>query len=70
MKRIAGIGPSGDTHGDVVSAVVPASSDAAAMLAEVAAELRRAGISVGEIGVRLASLDEVFLALTAKEMVA
>jgi len=70
VKRIAGAGPSGDTHGDVVSAVVPAGSDAAAMLAEVAAELRRAGISVGEIGVRLASLDEVFLALTAKELVA
>ena len=70
VKRIAGTGPSGDTHDDVVSAVVPTGSDAAAMLAELAAELRRAGISVGEISVRLASLDEVFLALTAKELVA
>jgi len=68
VMRVAGTGPASDTQDDLVSVALPAGSDAAATLAEVAGELRRAGIAVGEIGVRLASLDEVFLTLTAREM--
>ncbi|MFL6122151.1 ATP-binding cassette domain-containing protein [Actinophytocola sp.] len=49
--------------GEISSALLPGRS-AGAVLAEVAARLAAAGIEVAELGVRLASLDEVFLALT------
>jgi hypothetical protein len=49
---------------------LPAGADPAVALAGVAGELRRAGIAIDEIGVRLASLDEVFLTLTGQEVAA
>jgi oleandomycin transport system ATP-binding protein len=67
-RRGAGEGPGG---GDgVVAVALPAGVDVAVVLAEVAGELGRAGIAVDEIGVRLASLDEVFLTLTGREVAA
>jgi len=53
---------------DLVSVLLPVGNDAARVLAAVAAELDRAGIAVNEMGVRLASLDEVFLTLTAEQV--
>jgi oleandomycin transport system ATP-binding protein len=70
VTRVAGTGPTTDTHDGLISATLPAGGDAAEILAEVAAALQRAGIAVDEIGIRLASLDEVFLALTAQEIAA
>ena len=51
-------------EGGQVSVPLPPGSDAGAVLGEMAARLASAGIEVAELGVRLASLDEVFLALT------
>ncbi|GII27762.1 ATP-binding cassette domain-containing protein [Planotetraspora mira] len=56
-----------DREGGLVSAALPLGSRAGAVLAAVAARLETAGIEVAEIGVRLASLDEVFLALTGHD---
>jgi len=42
----------------------PVTGPGAATMADVARRLDRAGIAVSELGLRLASLDEVFLALT------
>ncbi|MCP2321686.1 oleandomycin transport system ATP-binding protein [Hamadaea flava] len=58
------------TPDGLVSAPLTPGTAAAAVLAEAAAGLHRAGVAVDEIGVRLAGLDEVFLELTEKETVA
>ena len=50
--------------GTVVSVPVSGGPGCGQALAAVARRLRAAGIAVTEIGLRLASLDEVFLALT------
>jgi oleandomycin transport system ATP-binding protein len=50
--------------GGQVSVPLSPGSAAGEVLAEVSAGLAAAGIAVAELGVRLASLDEVFLALT------
>ncbi|NUR69420.1 MAG: ATP-binding cassette domain-containing protein [Hamadaea sp.] len=71
---VAVLGDAAVTSDGLVSVALSGGSDAAAVLAEAAAELRRAEVAVDELGVRLASLDEVFLALTgqftAKEVIA
>jgi len=54
----------------LVSMPLDGATEAAAALAEAAGALHRAGVAVDEIGVRLASLDEVFLALTSTEAIA
>jgi oleandomycin transport system ATP-binding protein len=48
----------------LIAAPLPTGYSAAATLAAAAARLESAGIEVAEMGVRLASLDEAFLALT------
>jgi oleandomycin transport system ATP-binding protein len=51
----------------LVSVALPAGTSASTVLAAVAGRLETAGIEVAELGVRLASLDEVFLTLTGKK---
>ena len=53
-----------DDDGNLVSVALPAETSARTVLAALAGRLETAGIEVAELGVRLASLDEVFLALT------
>ncbi|GIH10870.1 daunorubicin resistance protein DrrA family ABC transporter ATP-binding protein [Rhizocola hellebori] len=48
----------------MIAAPLPTGYSAGATLAAVATRLESAGIEVAEIGIRLASLDEAFLALT------
>jgi oleandomycin transport system ATP-binding protein len=60
---VAGATPTRDGDGGLVSAPVPGGPGSQA-LAAVAGRLEAAGIAVTELGLRLASLDEVFLALT------
>jgi oleandomycin transport system ATP-binding protein len=64
VARVAAADP--DQLDGLVRAPLPAGSDTATVLAAVAAELGRTGVAVDEIGIRLASLDEVFLALTGQ----
>jgi oleandomycin transport system ATP-binding protein len=52
--------------GGVVSAPIAESISGSQAVAAVAGRLDSAGIAVAELGVRLASLDEVFLALTGQ----
>ncbi|MEV0273898.1 ATP-binding cassette domain-containing protein [Hamadaea sp. NPDC050747] len=66
---VALLGDATVTSDGLVSAPVSAGADATVVLADAAAGLHRAGIAVDEIGVRLAGLDEVFLALTDNESV-
>jgi oleandomycin transport system ATP-binding protein len=56
--------PPADDHGSLVSVALPVETSARTVLAALAGRLETAGIEVAELGVRLASLDEVFLALT------
>jgi oleandomycin transport system ATP-binding protein len=64
VAQIAGATPTRNGDGGLVSAPVPGSLGGGQALAAVAGRLEAAGIAVTEIGLRLASLDEVFLALT------
>jgi oleandomycin transport system ATP-binding protein len=64
LMRVTGAEATGDAADGLVSVALAPGRDAALVLAEAAGELHRAGIVADEIGVRLASLDEVFLALT------
>jgi oleandomycin transport system ATP-binding protein len=66
LADVTGATPTGDGRGDLVSAALPAGTSARAVLAALAGRLETAGIEVAEMGVRLASLDEVFLALTGR----
>ena len=59
-----GATPVGDGNGGLISVALPAGTSARTVLAALAGRLETAGIEVAELGVRLASLDEVFLALT------
>ena len=61
---VAGATPTGNRDSGLVSAPMPGGSGGSQALAAVAHQLEAAGIAVTEIGLRLASLDEVFLALT------
>jgi oleandomycin transport system ATP-binding protein len=60
LERVTGATPTRSPEGGMVS--VPASDER--QLDEVIGELRRSGISVSELYLRLPSLDEVFLTLT------
>jgi oleandomycin transport system ATP-binding protein len=51
-------------NGGHISVALPVGTSARTVLAALAGRLETAGIEVAELGVRLASLDEVFLALT------
>jgi len=59
-----GATPTRNGDGGLVSVPVPGSLAGGQALAAVAGRLEAAGIAVTEVGLRLASLDEVFLALT------
>jgi oleandomycin transport system ATP-binding protein len=63
---VAGATPARNGDGGLVSVPVPGSPGGSQALAAVAGRLEAAGIAVTEIGLRLASLDEVFLALTGQ----
>ncbi|WP_203884138.1 ATP-binding cassette domain-containing protein [Planotetraspora kaengkrachanensis] len=67
VAHVTGAAAVRDREGWLVSAALPVGGRAGAVLAEVAARLETAGIEVAEIGVRLATLDEVFLALTGHD---
>ncbi len=67
LARVAGTEP--EFRDGVVTAPLVV-GDATTALAAAAQELHRAGIAVDEMGVRLASLDEVFLTLTAETLTA
>jgi len=56
----------GTSPREEVSVALAPGTSAGTVLAEVAGRLAAAGIEVTELGVRLASLDEVFLALTGE----
>jgi oleandomycin transport system ATP-binding protein len=60
----------GQDDDGLVTVPLPPQGSTAIALAEAAAELERAGVGVDEIGIRLASLDEVFMKLTAQEVAA
>jgi oleandomycin transport system ATP-binding protein len=64
VAEVAGAAPTRNGHGGLVSAPVPGRPAGSQALAAVAGRLEAAGIAVTEIGLRLASMDEVFLALT------
>src|SRR6266540_4109279 len=66
VADVTGATPAGDRDGSLVSAALPAGTSARTVLAALAGRLETAGIEVAEMGVRLASLDEVFLALTGQ----
>jgi oleandomycin transport system ATP-binding protein len=59
-----------DTRDGEVRAPLPPNVDTATVLAAVAVELNQAGVAVDEMGIRLATLDEVFLELTERQEVA
>jgi oleandomycin transport system ATP-binding protein len=59
-----GATPVGDGNDGLISVALPAGTSARTVLAALAGRLETARIEVAELGVRLASLDEVFLALT------
>ena len=64
VARVAGATPTRNGDGGLVSVPVRGSLAGNQALAAVAGRLDAAGIAVTEAGLRLASLDEVFLALT------
>jgi oleandomycin transport system ATP-binding protein len=64
VAEVAAATPTRNGDGGLVSAPVPDSPGGSQALAAVAGRLEAAGIAVTEVGLRLASLDEVFLALT------
>jgi oleandomycin transport system ATP-binding protein len=70
VAEIAGTTPVHDSGGDLVAAPVPGGCSAGATLSAVAGRLEAAAIEVAEMGIRLASLDEVFLALTGQPAIA
>jgi oleandomycin transport system ATP-binding protein len=63
VAAVAGSDPVTDAGG-LVSVPVPGSRSGTELLAAVAGRLEQAGIACSELGLRLASLDEVFLTLT------
>jgi oleandomycin transport system ATP-binding protein len=65
VSSVTGVAPRADADPGLVSVPV----DDPGALAEVMSWLQEAGISVTRIGLRLASLDEVFLALTGRRTV-
>jgi oleandomycin transport system ATP-binding protein len=64
VAEVAGTAPARDGDGGLVSAPVHGGLAGSRALAAVAGRLDAAGIAVTEAGLRLASLDEVFMALT------
>jgi oleandomycin transport system ATP-binding protein len=64
VAEVTGATPAADGNGGLVSVPVDGSLAGSRALAAVAQRLEAAGIGVTEAGLRLASLDEVFLALT------
>src|SRR6266540_7264443 len=64
VAEVAGAAPTKGGDGGLVSAPVRGDRSGGQVLAAVARRLDAAGIAVTEAGLRLASLDEVFLALT------
>jgi oleandomycin transport system ATP-binding protein len=64
VTEVAGAAPAGNSDGGMLSVPVSGSVPGSQALAAVARRLDAAGIAVTEVGLRLASLDEVFLALT------
>ncbi len=64
MAEVTGATPAAGGDGGLVSVPVDGSLAGSRALAAVAQRLEAAGIGVTEAGLRLASLDEVFLALT------
>jgi oleandomycin transport system ATP-binding protein len=65
MAVVSRIAPP-EEHDGLVTATLPPNTDTATVVADVAGELARAAVAVDEMGVRLASLDEVFMALTSE----
>jgi oleandomycin transport system ATP-binding protein len=66
LAEVAGATPVMDAEGGLLSAPVERASTGTVALAELARRLDGAGIAATELGLRLASLDEVFLALTGR----
>jgi oleandomycin transport system ATP-binding protein len=64
VAEVTGATPAADGNGGLVSVPVDGSLAGSRALAALAQRLEAAGIGVTEAGLRLASLDEVFLALT------
>jgi oleandomycin transport system ATP-binding protein len=64
MAQVTGATPTRDGDGGMASVPVDSRLAGSQALTAVVHQLERAGIAVTEIGLRLASLDEVFLALT------
>jgi oleandomycin transport system ATP-binding protein len=64
VAEVAGAAPTHGGDGGLVSAPVRGDRSGSRVLTAVAQRLDAAGIAVTEAGLRLASLDEVFLALT------
>ena len=64
VAQVAGATPTRNGDGGLVSVPVASSLAGSQALAAVARRLEAAGIPITEAGLRLASLDEVFLALT------
>ncbi len=64
MAQVTGATPTQDGDGGTVSVPVDRRLAGSQALTAVARQLEQAGIAVTEVGLRLASLDEVFLALT------
>jgi oleandomycin transport system ATP-binding protein len=63
---VGGAGAVRSEDGGLVSVPMPGSPGGGQAVAAVAERLEAAGIAVTEVGLRLASLDEVFLALTGQ----
>jgi oleandomycin transport system ATP-binding protein len=66
VARVTGATPTRDGDGGLLTAPVPGGRSGSQVLTAVAGGLDAAGIAVTEAGLRLASLDEVFLALTGR----
>jgi oleandomycin transport system ATP-binding protein len=66
VAEVTGATPASNGDGGLVSVPVDGSLAGSRALAAVAQRLDAAGIGVAEAGLRLASLDEVFLALTGR----
>jgi oleandomycin transport system ATP-binding protein len=64
LAQVTGATPTQDGDGAMVSVPVDRRLAGSQALTAVAHQLEQAGIAVTEVGLRLASLDEVFLALT------
>jgi oleandomycin transport system ATP-binding protein len=64
LAQVTGATPTQDGDGSMVSVPVDGRLAGSQALTAVAHQLEQAGIAVTEVGLRLASLDQVFLALT------